>query len=71
MQETGSSFEKSMEELRSVVAKLESETLPLNESLSLYKRGIELIQSCSSRLEEAKLVMEELDTSLIKQTGCE
>ena len=71
MQETGSSFEKSMEELRSVVAKLESETLPLNESLLLYKRGIELIQSCSSRLEEAKLVMEEHDTSLIKQTGCE
>ena len=37
MQETGSSFEKSMEELRSVVAKLESETLPLNESLSLFQ----------------------------------
>jgi exodeoxyribonuclease VII small subunit len=44
------SFEAALAELESIVAKMESGQLPLEQSLSDYKRGTELLQFCQKSL---------------------
>lgn len=43
-------FEKSLERLEVIVEKLESGELALDESLNLFKEGVELSKYCSSKL---------------------
>ena len=47
-------FEKALEELESLVARMEDGKLPLEESLAAYKRGAELIKFCESKLTDAQ-----------------
>ena len=47
-------FEAAIAELESVVKKLEEGDLPLEQSLALYERGIQLSRFCHARLEEAE-----------------
>ncbi len=47
-------FEKSLAELRTIVDRLEKGELELDESLKLFERGVGLIASCSTRLEDAQ-----------------
>ena len=47
-------FEKALEELEAVVARMEDGKLPLEESLAAYQRGAELIKYCEARLGEAQ-----------------
>jgi exodeoxyribonuclease VII small subunit len=47
-------FEKALEELESLVARMEDGKLPLEESLAAYQRGAELLKFCESRLSEAQ-----------------
>jgi exodeoxyribonuclease VII small subunit len=47
-------FEQALNELERTVAKLESETLTLDEALALYKRGVQLFEHCRDRLQEAE-----------------
>jgi exodeoxyribonuclease VII small subunit len=44
------SFEQAVGELEAIVAQMESGQLPLEQSLSAYKRGAELLQYCQSTL---------------------
>lgn len=53
-------FEKSLKRLEEIVAKVESETLPLDESLKLYEEGKKLIASLEKTLKEAERKVEEL-----------
>ena len=46
------SFEDAMKELESVVFKLDSGDYSLEESITLFQKGVELSKYCSSRLEE-------------------
>jgi len=46
------SFEEAMNELESVVNKLDAGEGTLDESISLFQKGILLSKLCSSRLEE-------------------
>lgn len=46
------SFEEAMIELESVVSKLDSGEGTLDESISLFQKGVILSKLCSSRLEE-------------------
>lgn len=46
------SFEDAMKELESVVSKLDSGDYSLEESITLFQKGVELSKFCSSRLEE-------------------
>ena len=46
------SFEEAMLELESVVSKLDSGEGTLDESISLFQKGVILSKLCSSRLEE-------------------
>ena len=48
------SFEKALEELEALVARMEDGKLPLEESLAAYQRGSELIKFCEGRLTEAQ-----------------
>ena len=43
-------FEQSLERLEVIVEKLESGELALDESLKLFKEGVELSKYCSSKL---------------------
>jgi exodeoxyribonuclease VII small subunit len=47
-------FETALAELESVVKSLEQGDLPLERSLELFERGVELTRFCHSRLEEAE-----------------
>ncbi len=47
-------FEAAIAELESVVKKLEDGDLPLEQSLALYERGVQLSRFCHARLEDAE-----------------
>jgi len=47
-------FEKALEELEALVARMEDGKLPLEESLAAYQRGAELIKFCESKLTDAQ-----------------
>jgi exodeoxyribonuclease VII small subunit len=53
-------FEKSLEDLESLVRELESGDKGLEESLALYEKGVALAKGLTARLEEAKTKVEAL-----------
>jgi exodeoxyribonuclease VII small subunit len=55
------SFEKALEELEALVARMEGGKLPLEESLAAYQRGAELIKFCESKLSDAQARIAILD----------
>jgi exodeoxyribonuclease VII small subunit len=58
--QTVASFETSLDELEKVVKELESGDLPLDRSLELFSRGMQLSDSCRKQLEEAETRVEML-----------
>jgi exodeoxyribonuclease VII small subunit len=54
------SYEAAYAELETIVAALEAEGHPLEESLVLYERGQALAQYCSSLLDKAELKVRQL-----------
>ena len=51
-------FEKAFQELEEIVRRLESEELPLDESLQLFEKGISLSRFCNQKLEEVEKKIE-------------
>ncbi len=51
-------FEKSLSELESLVSKLESGDLSLDQSLDCFKRGVELTRNCQAILDQAQQTVE-------------
>jgi exodeoxyribonuclease VII small subunit len=47
-------FETSLQELETLVERLERGDLPLSESLALFEQGVALTRSCHTRLSEAQ-----------------
>ncbi len=47
-------FQQGITELDSIVSKLESNTMELEDSLKAYERGVELLRSLRSRLDKAQ-----------------
>ena len=64
-------FEKVMEELEQIVAKLEKGNLSLEESLKLFEEGINLSRFCNDKLEEAErkieILQKDTEGKLIKK----
>src|SRR5260221_5743 len=54
-------FEAAIAELETVVKRLEEGDLPLEQSLALYERGVQLSRFCHARLEEAERRIEILN----------
>jgi exodeoxyribonuclease VII small subunit len=61
MDATIKDFEAAIGELEGIVKKLEEGDLPLEQSLQLYERGVQLSRFCHARLEEAEHRIEILD----------
>ncbi|HHH46201.1 MAG TPA: exodeoxyribonuclease VII small subunit [Thiotrichales bacterium] len=58
-------FEKTLEELEAIVARLEAGELSLEESLQAFERGVALTRSCQKALEAAEQKVEKL----LSETG--
>lgn len=56
-------FEKSLEKLESIVKKLESGDLSLEDSIKAFEEGVRLAQNCGKKLDEAEKKVEILLTS--------
>ena len=55
------SFEEALKELESIVTQLEKEDITLEDSVSLYEKGIALSAFCTEILEKAELKIEEVN----------
>ncbi len=53
-------YEAAFSELESIVASLEADKHPLDESLALYERGQELARYCTALLDKADLRVRQL-----------
>ena len=53
-------FEALLQELETVVARLESEELSLDEAISLFERGQMLLNRCQDQLATAELKVQQL-----------
>jgi exodeoxyribonuclease VII small subunit len=51
---TKSTFESALKELEAIVSQMESGQLPLEQLLTTYKRGAELLQFCQKSLTDAE-----------------
>ncbi len=58
--EAGPDFEKTLAELEKLVVNLEQGDLSLDQSLSDFKHGIELIRQCQKVLDNAQQTVEQL-----------
>ena len=54
-------FEEAMLELESIVKKLEAGSADLDESIELYKKGLDLYQFCYKKLQEAEKIIIKTD----------
>ena len=64
--ENPQSFEAALAEIENIVAKMEAGQLPLDQSLTAYKRGAELLQFCQARLQEAQQQVKMLEAGTLK-----
>ncbi|MGM0449222.1 MAG: exodeoxyribonuclease VII small subunit [Pseudomonadota bacterium] len=55
-----SSFEASIQELETLVRKLEQGDMPLEESLKAFERGVQLTRSCQQSLRDAEQRVEQV-----------
>ena len=53
-------YEEAVSRIEEIVSKLENEQVPLDESIKLYKEGMELSLFCSEKLDTAQKEVEEL-----------
>lgn len=56
----GLSFEKALEELETIVSKLEKGQVELDESITLYERGAALKAHCDAKLKSAQERIEKI-----------
>jgi exodeoxyribonuclease VII small subunit len=60
------SFEEAMAELEQLVAQMEAGELPLEASVTAYKRGAELVRFCSVQLEHVDQQVRMLEGDVLK-----
>ena len=64
--QTPKNFEAALAELDQLVEKMESGQLPLEESLSAYQRGTELLKFCETVLKDAEQKIMVLESGELK-----
>ena len=60
-------FEEALTELESIVEMMEGGQMPLEKSLSAYKRGAELLQLCQRQLQDAQAQVKVLEADTLKK----
>jgi exodeoxyribonuclease VII small subunit len=68
---TPASYEAALQELERLLAQLESGELPLEQLLSAYRRGAELLTFCRARLEAVEGQIKVLDQGTLKNWAAE
>lgn len=53
-------FEKSLLKLEEIVKKMEQNEMPLEQALSSFKEGIELVQKCENTINSSKQIVDGL-----------
>ena len=56
------SFERAMGQLETLVSKMESGDLSLEESLEAFEKGVHLTRFCQDQLQKAELKIQELNS---------
>ena len=56
------SFESAMEQLETLVSRMESGDLSLEESLKAFEKGVHLTRFCQDQLKKAELKVQELNS---------
>lgn len=64
-------FDELVGELQRIVQSLEAGNLPLEESIALYRRGLELHAACEKRLREAELTITQLGRGAVEEPAAE
>ncbi|HEX9431538.1 MAG TPA: exodeoxyribonuclease VII small subunit [Burkholderiales bacterium] len=59
-------FEQALAELETIVSRMESGELSLEQALATHKRGIELARFCQQRLEAAQQQVKVLEGEVLK-----
>ena len=59
-------FETALLQLEDLVASMESGALPLEESLTAYRRGVALTRICQERLAQAEQQVKVLEAGMLK-----
>lgn len=59
-------FETALARLEALVARMESGTMPLEESLIAYEQGVELAKVCQRRLDRAEQQVKVLQDNLLR-----
>ena len=54
-------FEEALEKLAEINENLESDEISLEDSVKLFKEGLELSKLCQKKLDEAKLEIEKIE----------
>lgn len=60
------SFEAASAELEKIVTAMEAGQMPLEASLAAYQRGVELLQYCQSKLQNAQQQVRILEAGMVK-----
>jgi exodeoxyribonuclease VII small subunit len=59
-------YESALNELESIVTRMEEGQLTLEQSLSAYKRGAELLKFCQAQLADAQQQVKVLEAGVLK-----
>lgn len=63
---TPASYEAALQELEQLISRLESGDMPLEQLLSGYQRGAELLQYCRDKLQAVESQINVLDAGTLK-----
>ncbi|KPK18930.1 MAG: exodeoxyribonuclease VII small subunit [Betaproteobacteria bacterium] len=64
--QTPQSFESALSELERIVSNMEAGQMPLEQSLSAYKRGAELLKFCQAALQDAQQQVKMLEEGVLR-----
>lgn len=59
-------FESALSELEKIVSNMEAGQMPLEQSLSAYKRGAELLKFCQAALQDAQQQVKLLEEGVLR-----
>ncbi len=68
MEGKGPTYEEAMGELEQITHRLTDESMPLDEMVELYEKGMELARLCKNMLEEYEGRIEKASAALTKDT---
>ncbi len=54
------SFEEALKEIEKIIEGLEEGNLPLKESITKFKEGVELLKFCNKELKEAEMSIQKI-----------